>query len=613
MKRLTVFVFLLTIQIVFAQSISNSIYTSTRLSDLTYSGFNILNNSFGRYLSVPALSAASDRSSSGTIFKINDQTYSTFAFNFRSPDLLPLDLLNIDSVAAESNGELSFFRREISNELKVRTHFFLGSETGDPLIHIYTRKDTNLFNKNKIIPSGSVTAENTLGNFKYRFTGAYYGFFSTGAENDFEIQETSEYYSAKQNKQFLVSFESEYYLAKEQKLQFETGLISYYGWDIPPFIDRIVHFEMYNYFADLRYTDPGKNLIFHLRNENSTALLNKQAVTPETGIDKRNYTAEAVISLYTSNCFNLKITPGINFMFVQNRKSYDNLMTEKIKKWMPSFSLSGDYELNKKTGMKTNVLAVKSIKDKYEISGSVTIDYWLSRQDNSLITLNSTIKQPEPEELFGNFSVEENKTSFFRNGYSIYGNPDLKSERINTISFNQFHKTDLLKVKIGLTWFNISNKIIREETANSEAGNEFSFFNKNKENYFQADFLINYKINKAASFQINYVNSSNRTSGFWPGHLLGINAYYSILRGTNLFGGFNFYSDRKNNSYNNQANMGDKGIFNVSISQTLYNFYLPEEFVISAKIENLFNNKVKYSRFGNSMGCTFVFNLNMVF
>jgi hypothetical protein len=128
-------------------------------------------------------------------------------------------------------------RKKISDDMKIKTRFYLGSETGDPLIHIYTRNDAELINKNKIIPSGSFSVENTINDFKYRITGGYYGFFTTGAENDTEIQKISSYYYSKQNKQFLASFQAGYNFDEKKHLEFEAGLISYYGWDIPPFIE----------------------------------------------------------------------------------------------------------------------------------------------------------------------------------------------------------------------------------------------------------------------------------------------------------------------------------------------------------------------------------------
>ena len=215
--------------------------------------------SVSRYLPVVAISGLNGRSSNSNLFTIDNIPFNIIPFDFLSPDLIPLDFLNSRFETSRSTlspfsnhafGKMNFLRTPIADSTNVSLRGFLGSVTGDPLIFTFTRHEEEVFNRNKIVPSGVISFSSAKKNLAFRLSAGYFGYFITGSLNDKLIRTLDSYYFKKQNKQVLLSAEGNYKLNDGRSVSLFSSFISYYGWDAAPFLFSFNHLEMYlKYYA----------------------------------------------------------------------------------------------------------------------------------------------------------------------------------------------------------------------------------------------------------------------------------------------------------------------------------------------------------------------------
>ncbi len=288
-----------------------------RLSEMINKDNVFHTGKFGKYLAVLSEPRIYNPWFSFTDIYIDGNKIKSFPLGLKSPDLLPL----LTSISEFRINEKYFdnsdilMQRQITDSSGFAIRTFIGSETGDPLIHIYSRPELFLPNKNKIIPSVDAVCSYVDSIYKIRVSGAYYGFFNTGYENDALISRLNSYYSGKQNKQFIISVENTFTVGT-WKLKANAALNTFYGWDRPPVLNHPLHFE--SYLSDFNLSAETERLSVAFLRDQSITQIHKATGIEESRFYLQDNSAEINILLFRNNGLNIALNNSLWYSSAEN-------------------------------------------------------------------------------------------------------------------------------------------------------------------------------------------------------------------------------------------------------------------------------------------------------
>ncbi len=605
-----------------------------RSGDLLQPNVNLHRYSATRFLPVYTFAGVDHWSSAKTEIIFDDVPFDVFAFNFRSIDLLPLDLidakasLNIDKNKIEINS----FDHTSGNAFGLRV--FMGGTTGDGLVHHFTR-DEPIANKNKIIPSFAIKYQDNESAVKYGATAAYYGFFSTGEGNDEIIKPKDQYYFGKQNKQFLLNGNAGYYYNDDKDITLSTGLISYYGWDIAPALTRFHHLEMYNYRTKLSLN----NLIPATRID----LLFDGSISEIHDTDKANglkYELQqriisATHSLSINKRQNIQLHTTIRYHKSDNINSSDGVFDSKLiskesTEYFYDAGIKYNYAVSNNIQFSLDAEYVnKFSKSEYEFN--VCFDLL---KEHSLIKLY-TAKEvffPTDLELYSDYRLpsENIVSSLFLEPVSI-GNSNLKPAKSYTAGVKIYRVINKISASVDLRYVYSVDQVRQKNLftylafETKELIRGISYENYSSFSYpvasleLDADVAKWLKLGSSIAYLDNaslpYLSKyrtvvTSRVKMPFDGNVdlrysYNSRQFYKLVNSSQLLLPFN--------EHGFSGKINETHLLNIFYNVVLDDFYFIKKLELNVGFENIFNETLRYIPNGNVIGRTFLISLNMDF
>lgn len=536
-------------------------------------------------------------------------------FNFASPDMLPVDIFNGD-ISANNKG-LVLQGKAINDSLLFQVRTFMGSITGDPIIHSFTRPAEETVNKNKIVPSIAFALSKGRNDLKYRLTGGYVGYFSTGSVNDATIRNANLYYYGRQNKQFWLTGELEYEYQSGRKLSLFSGLKSYYGWELAPFLSSWAHLEMYVSQTGLKAENLFDDFSLSLN-----YIANKGIIHKSKGIAFSDFSNDqlCVMPEYfisSKKDSEIKIYGKFGGLRTTNNSAENRYFQKEIVKnnwafgamfmivWDDNISLTTD--LNYEQWIKGN-----------GVSGSVKAEK-LSSNHSLGIELQSKLRFPNITELYGNFKRENviNNKQF-----GISGSDELIPARENRLELN--YKVSKGSNKISATGFytSLNDPILMKtnEFEKSDALEDYyrsaKYGNGNRYDSFGGIISGDFSLTDNIEGEIAYKFVENSEVKYIPKNKAHLGITIELPFGSDLYLGYEYIGAKEwkeyrlsNNPTDNSWKLKEANLFDLGITQRLKYFYLFKNIDFRLSMENIFDEKVKYHPLGNIIGRAVILSL----
>ncbi|MFZ1289716.1 MAG: hypothetical protein WAR79_06485 [Melioribacteraceae bacterium] len=607
-------------------------FSTFSLRNSNYFSSSIFYNNFGanRFSANPSISTLDNWNSLHTKVVLNDLPINISILGFNSLDFLPIDILTHeisqeDSTNSLFNNSINISSKKYSDSLEFSLRSFLGGETGDPLIHIFTRPELSHTNKNKIIPSAVFNLKNSIENFYFKISGGYFGYFSTGSVNDAIMYSKSKYYYGKQNKQFLGSGEFNYKISDNKSVDLKLNYMSYYGWDIPPFINSFIHFENYFHRIQLSLNNIVENFTFMLKKDGQLVNFNKTEIEKEISSSINEYSFFTFWNKKSDKNI-LSISADINNISTKNEKTNQqnllwNYFTKEINEYVYNVNVGYRHSIFNRLKSEVNV-NYKNHYLKSSISMDLKLDYEINSSNKLILCFTSFVNYPKEVELFGNYLREYTSSeNQFKNVSMNISNENLLYERrinsgikyfsnpIKNFTFEIIPLFEIVKDPIELRCFGVDRDYFTKEIIISGG-----YSNGNDKSAISIYNNLNYKISENANINCEYKFTDNTEVVYSPKHKSKLELDYQIpLLGLFKLNWIYQSSTRWKNfdvSKNDLSYINDFSAINFYYNLILRKFYFVENLELTFAIENLFNEEIKYLPIGNILNRTIIFSLN---
>jgi hypothetical protein len=590
-----------------------------------------------RFMSVYSPNTISDWTSPASTISINGIPFNAFPLNFDALDILPIDLLQSDSIEITNHpslqdeasaGKINFVTKPIDNSFRLRG--FLGSETGDPLIYTFTRT-SGTENKNKIAPSGAISYSNNKLPLAYRITAGYFGFYSTGSVNDETMNNLNPYFYLKQNKQILGSAELKYNLGDNKKVSLYSSIITYYGWDVPPFLTTFTHFETYLHTIRLNAENILDGFSFSLINDGSITKITQTTEFLPTKFGLSNISLLLKWNKNFSKQYRIEINSNITNLggndLSSGIDSSQRFFNSSISKWNYGIGINNYYDFTNTLTGNINFRYERNF-DNNSLDGEVKLTNNFSSGLETGINISSVVYAPNLSDLYGNFTYDIAGSQQF----GIRGNENLKPERINHfgLEINKTFEKDNVSFS-GNIFYETINDPIKQKTLFSERFSSFAdiirnaiYINGINEHVFAGDFSLDYTPTDFFKLLSNYTYMDNSEIQFVPKNKLYMRATFIFpfkgevslefqYKGRSFFDEYQVSKDNDNYWHTGfDGLVPETNIFGITFQQKLINFYFMKEILFDISISNIFDKSNKYLPIGNNLDRAFIFSIYSV-
>lgn len=570
--------------------------------------------SVSRFMKIFTSNGIDNYSSPSAVFSIENLPFNLFPLNLHSSDLMPISKSNY--FTSETGNNINYYEQDIPEYLRAELQMYVGSETGDPLIHLYTKPNdpgTNS-NINKIVPSGLFTISNKINNNYYKFSAGYYGYFITGAKNDKIIQRLNQYYSLKQNKQIYtgLSFIHEYH--KNKSLILYSDFISYYGWDIPPFIGEYVHFENYALSSKLIYAN-NEEFSLALKNDlvlndiHNTAFFKgtrsfytETSFLPSYKLSKDHLMLNSSGTLSYLTAANEQMAEQQKYLSKELNKLYGNIMLNAVME--APYNLDGEFSIKYNRHYNNEDYLDYNAALKYEFRNNSSIGLRYSRN----------VKAPNFNELYGMFQYAYSDTSYlFPEHYYISGNENLKAEKDNTLSLSYKAANALKSFKAEADIF---YKIIKDQIGKAPAGyNSYIYINYPAGEIWGGNAKAALSISKwgkiAAAYNFldnkDFIHASKHTLFSQFVYMTNFNSEISIAA---KFKSKQDWSRQFASLAPSRKVLTENTVYNIYYEQNLKDFYFFNHLIFKIEVENIFDKPCRNIPMGKNLRRAIIFYLN---
>jgi hypothetical protein len=595
-----------------------------------------------RFMPLFSFDGFDEWSSPDLLFENINSDYKLFPFNFATPDIVPFDLWSNQLEPGKSANEFNADKRKIkisspvTGNNKIFFNTYLGSETGDPAIHVFTKPDNGVVNRNKIPISGVFGISGSHKDIThYRISFGYFGAYSTGSINDEMFTSFGYYYFGKLNKQFLGSADVRVNLGEGSSLLINTGLVSYYGWDVAPFLGSFTHFEIINSTIRAELTTPVKGFKVAVRRDEGIGKINLTSVTDpsEYSIKEFSVKPEYTFEKFGNNKHSIipKIFSEVEFLSANNFElgsdlKHQNFFAEDIKEI--NFSVGGEAEYSSSWfNSKAEIIFDNHFTGEGSLSGILSIKNFSNSIVNDFtLTLSSMARQPNVTEIYGQYSFQR-----FVNGkletFSIASNSDLKNERVNRVSLNYNPKHFMPQLQFELFYKVINNpikqvpdRVVRLSFERDLLRNAMYLNSKQKSGYGA---IINFTSEEYSFIKIigKYRYLQNDDIEYSPKNKVDISTILSLPFKAKLtlnwqYSSKTIWEDFIVSPENDFLKMtgfdgrvGDVNTFNLYFDYSFIKFYFFEKLTARLSFTNIFNREVRYHPLGNRLDRAIVFSL----
>jgi|GEM_PF-3425347 len=615
-------------------AIFSSLLQAQRLTTGTYKRTSDLLRNYGvsypfglsKFIQNLNLNSYDDWRSASSVISLNGIQFNTIPLNYTSPDFVPIDLLQVDSIHFYSepdirgnniypSGGIEIFSKEIRDTFQIQFRSFTGSETGDPLIYRFTRQNISIVNKNKIVPSAVISVEGkSLVN--YRFTAGYFGYFAfNSSENSEILSSLAHHLTKKQNRQILGSAELTYKLAGQKEISLYSSLIHFFGWELPPFITSFVHLRSYNFANRLQFSNLFKGFLAGVKYDGNISSLEPMELTPAGKFLLND------VSLFTSYTYSAE--NGILLEIHSEAGNYSGINSDPDTEFKQNifdrqrsylyYHIAPRLNIPLLEGFRfiPSVRLEKNILPVHVLSASLKLWFDLFQKHHLALTASSTASFPGIHEKFGRFSTFRKKhENSVLDTFTIAGNENLLHERVNNLSAYYKYANPVFQVSFNPFLRNVNNNIKMYDL------NVIS-------SYYPGDVIRNsefrnegdkssWGINSSISYAFPFFTLSSAYAGIFTKHINPKNVLIIASKVSgNIWGSFLieylYSSARTYKEFDFEDNPGifssgipEINLFSITYSNTLPRLYSLNTILLGIKVDNVFNRKVKFHPMGNN-------------
>lgn len=451
-----------------------------RLSGLLQSDARIQAMSATRFLPIMIIGGIGEWSSPHLTIAIDGQPFTALPLNLSSVDQLPADLLLAESLEAETGptlssstpaagGILNIRRKPISDSLSVTARVFAGGETGDPLVHRFTRTDMALPNKSKIDFSGGFSVANKLQQVAYRISAGTFGYFVSGSSlyTDRVISAYSSELAPKQNRHFQGMVELEHLVEGERLISFFGGLVTLRGWEMTPFTSTFGFFTGHLNTMRLTLGDVTDGLSLFTRRDGVSASMKAQYGTPSGKFEFVEYGLAPSWRISVSPSMSVLVSADVAFRRGEGTGNDSDgdvrqFFSEPVRKRSFGFGFALEHRFLPLVEYAARIRYDDHYGVRGVLSGDVRLSYELTPQQTVRLRGASVVYLPNLLETDGTFFMTRERLMPSRvDTFLITGNPNLRPERVNGIetSYSFAAPAKSLQASVGVFWNRIDNPV----------------------------------------------------------------------------------------------------------------------------------------------------------
>jgi hypothetical protein len=431
--------------------------TKQRSSSLFYNNIYVEKITASRFLPIFNLSGTGEWTSPRSSILIDGIPYNGYLLNLKSIDLVPLDIIVLESIDIEYHpvagkytsgpgGILALRLSYIPDTLSVHVRIFTGSETGDPLIYLFTRPELSHTNKNKIGPSFAASMSNRKGQFRYRVSGGGFFYFSTGSVNDFIFAAYDRELLSRQNRQVKISVDGSYELDGYRRISFMAAGLNLFSWEMVPFTSTFQHYTQIASTLRGTYRDDRRELSISLVRDESYIWMKDTYNTAGAGVRLTEYAFYPSLNILSSKLFTVDMHGSVTYADYGVPDSKDSDLYQRLLGRNDNALIWG---LGIHMQKVTDTRLLPQIRIRYDkqydysgaFSGDASIQYTLFGKSTVSLFGGSVIYFPDALEKYGRFETARLTEDFntYEN-FSIRGNPDLSPERSYNIGIQFAYK-----------------------------------------------------------------------------------------------------------------------------------------------------------------------------
>jgi hypothetical protein len=433
--------------------------TKQRTSSFFYNNIYTEKLTATRFLPLFNLSGIGEWTSPRSTILINGIPYNGFLLNLQSVDLVPLDIVAVETIdlgyrpsagdyAPAPGGYLALRQSLIPDSLAIRVRAFTGSETGDPLIYVFTRPEIVHINKNKVGPSFAASLSNRIGSLRYRISGGGFFYFSTGSVNDFILVSYDRDLINRQSRQIKISADGSYTIDKYRGVTFLAAGLNLFSWEMIPFTSTFQHYTQISTTFRSTYHDSLHDLSVSIVRDESLIWMKGTYNTPGGAVGLTEYTLYPSMKLLDSGFLRADINATLKYIDNRVPESKQSNLYQRLLVRDDSGPVFG-FGVNFRSVNDTQIRPHVRIRyDKHYdyaglLSGDAAIHYALTGESTLSLFGGTVVYIPVSLERYGRFETSrftENQTT--PEVFHIRGNDRLAPERSYSTGIHFSYKPD---------------------------------------------------------------------------------------------------------------------------------------------------------------------------
>lgn len=419
-----------------------------RASNVFYHSIEFQKISATRFLPLFNVTGTGSWASPRTIVTIDGLPYTGYPYGIASVDLVPVDPVIIDTLIAMtetgimhagpvSGGVIDLSRRPVEDSLAVDVRLFTGSETGDPLIHLFTRPERSHINKNKVGPSFALSISNNRDRWAYRISGGGFFYFSTGSVNDFTITQYNRDLMPRQNRQVKVAGEAVYTIDNNRSIDFFAAGINLFGWEMSPFTSLFNHYTNVSSTGRLRYEDTSSGISMALIRDESHVWTKQVTGALPGAMRATEWTLYPAYNIPLGTAYTLSVFSNLGYIRVGDLSSGNGDKQSLIMEDVTSVQWGGGIRFGYSADRFSSSAGLRldsQYEEPPEISAELAFHYGSVQSGMLHASLSSVVYFPDYLERYGMFMTTRLlNDDTGPEDFIVSGNPDILPERVHEV------------------------------------------------------------------------------------------------------------------------------------------------------------------------------------
>ncbi len=597
-----------------------------RASNAFYNSIHFQKLSATRFLPLFTTTGTGNWTSPRTVITLDGLPYSGYPFGMQSIDLVPVDLVTVDTLVvatgismlqgrASAGGSIDIVRSPIPDTLHIDSRLYTGSETGDPLIHLFTQPERRLINKNKVGPSFALAISNTDNNWSYRISGGGFFYFSTGSVNDFTISRYNPELINRQNRQVKVIGEAVYNIDEHRHVDFYAAGINLFGWEMSPFTSLFNHYTNISSTGRIRYRDTASGISLALVRDESFVWTKQITGALPGAVRVNEWTLYPSYNFPLPGNFSSSLSGNVGYLRVRDLDGHKPDKQNVLLQDIHSVIWGGGIEFSFSSGKlfsRGGVRIDKRPEQTPALSGEFLSQFTFSSYGTMYASIGSAAYQPEYLEQFGIFRVKRGTDEF-----TISGNPGLLVERVHELKLGFSQRGDNVSVLTEAfarkTKDQITQQVIRSFRSPDTRDILRTLTYVNDGSKFVPGITVQIDVRPFHFFRIlsdhQYIDNSESQS--LPRYknintfelLFPLDLFFEIsVSHTGESFWKEFVVDVADDEYSGEGfdgRIGESTIFDITVSRAFDKFYFARGLEISLQAQNLFNTPIRRIPVGN--------------